>query len=65
MDKGYENPEYWKFAIEEDSDFMNSKIKTFLGKFGRSGPSNWSYGMYPEGQENFPVTGISWYEAKA
>ena len=65
LDKGYENPEYWKFAIEEDSDFMNSKIKTFLGKFGRLGPSNWSYGMYPEGQENFPVTGISWYEAMA
>ena len=65
MDKGYENPEYWKFAIEEDSDFMNSKINTFVGKFGRLGPSNWSYGMYPEGQENFPVTGISWYEAMA
>ena len=65
MGKGYEKPEYWKFAIDEDPDFMNSTIKTFTGKFGRTGPSNWSYGMYPDGQENFPVTGISWYEAMA
>ena len=65
IDKGYENPEYWKFAIDEDPDFMNSTIKIFTGKFGRTGPSNWSYGMYPDGQENFPVTGISWYEAMA
>ena len=65
MNKGYEKPEYWKFAIDEDPDFMNSTIKTFTGKFGRTGPSNWSYGMYPDGQENFPVTGISWYEAMA
>ena len=65
LDEGYENEEYWKFAINEDSGFMNSIINSFTGKFGKKGPSNWSYGMYPEGQENFPVTGISWYEAMA
>ena len=65
LNKGYEKAEYWEFAIKENKDFMNSKIKNFTGKFGKIGPSNWSYGMYPNGQDNFPVTGISWYEAMA
>lgn len=32
---------------------------------GRSGPSGWELGTYPEGQADFPVTGVSWYEAAA
>ena len=62
---GYENPTYWEFAIDNDPEFMRTRVKSFTGKFGKYGPSNWSYGMYPDGQENFPVTGISWYEAMA
>ena len=32
---------------------------------GLNGPANWEVGMYLEGQENYPVTGITWYEALA
>jgi cephalosporin-C deacetylase-like acetyl esterase len=32
---------------------------------GRHGPSAWQAGDFPEGQENYPVSGVSWYEAAA
>ena len=36
-----------------------------MGEFGKPGPANWSYSKFPKGQEDFPVTGISWFEARA
>ncbi len=32
---------------------------------GRPGPSTWELGTYPKGQDDFPVRGVSWYEAAA
>lgn len=32
---------------------------------GRRGPATWEAGTYPDGEENYPVTGVSWYEAEA
>ena len=64
---GYENPRYWDFPLkvgEKIYDFNNS-VKFFTGKYGKLGPANWTYGKYPEGLENHPVTGISWFEARA
>ena len=29
------------------------------------GPSTWELGTYPEGQDDWPVRGVSWYEAAA
>ena len=37
----------------------------FTGKYGKSGPANWSYGKFPSGLDNHPVTGLSWFEARA
>jgi dipeptidyl aminopeptidase/acylaminoacyl peptidase len=37
----------------------------FTDKTGRTGPSTWEAGDYPEGQDDYPVTGVSWYEAAA
>ena len=37
----------------------------FVDKTGRPGPANWEAGTYPDAQDNFPVTGVSWYEAAA
>lgn len=64
---GYSNPKYWDFPIlinGENIDFK-SAIKLFKGKYGKPGPSNWSYGNYPSDLDNSPVTGISWFEARA
>src|SRR5262249_45495959 len=32
---------------------------------GQPGPSTWRLGTYPQGQDDFPVQGVSWYEAAA
>lgn len=40
-------------------------MKRFVDATGRPGPSTWELGDYPEGQADYPVTGISWYEAAA
>ena len=32
---------------------------------GRPGPAGWELGSHPEGQEDYPVSGVSWYEAAA
>ena len=37
----------------------------FVDETGRAGPSGWQVGAYPEGEDNLPVGGISWYEAAA
>tara|TARA_B100001564_G_scaffold80966_1_gene65164 strand:- start:2215 stop:4461 length:2247 start_codon:yes stop_codon:yes gene_type:complete len=66
-DNGYKKPRYWDFPIEIDGqiyEFENT-IKIFKDKFGQFGPASWSYSKFPENQENFPVTGISWFEARA
>ena len=64
---GYENESYWDFPITIDGTEYNYKeaIKMFVDKHGQNGPSNWSYGQFEENTENYPVTGISWFEARA
>ena len=37
----------------------------FRDATGRPGPSTWVAGHYPAGRANFPVAGISWFEASA
>ena len=37
----------------------------FRDATGRPGPSTWELGDYPPGQDDFPVAGVSWYEATA
>ena len=32
---------------------------------GRPGPAAWKLGTYPDGEEELPVSGVSWYEAAA
>ena len=37
----------------------------FVDKTGRPGPATWEVGDFPEGQDDYPVSGVSWYEAAA
>jgi hypothetical protein len=66
-DGGYNKPKYWDFPFYfEGEEFTYDKtIKLFTDKFGKFGPANWIYGEFPDGEENFPVQGISWFEARA
>jgi cephalosporin-C deacetylase-like acetyl esterase len=40
-------------------------MREFVDRTGQPGPSTWEGGTYPDGQGEFPVTGVSWYEAAA
>jgi dienelactone hydrolase len=64
---GYQKREYWKQKFfEEEMEFSwEQAMKEFVDQTGRPGPATWQAGDYPEGNENFPVAGISWYEAAA
>jgi eukaryotic-like serine/threonine-protein kinase len=68
IDKGgYNNPDYWKTEFKKDgrSVSRDKAMALFIDNTGRPGPATWEGGYYPQGQENYPVSGISWYEAAA
>ena len=64
---GYSNKKFWENTFYQNGKEITSDaaLALFVDKTGRPGPANWEAGTYPDGQENFPVTGISWYEAAA
>ena len=68
VDKGgYDKREYWlaKFIQNgRELRWEDAKI-LFRDSTGRPGPSTWEGGHYPEGRADYPVAGVSWYEAAA
>lgn len=64
---GYLKKEYWKnnFSDGETVLTWDQAIGRFVDQTGRPGPAQWQAGNYPEGQGDYPVSGISWYEAAA
>jgi len=64
---GYQKQEYWKFEFRKDGNALSwvEAMALFLDRTGRPGPATWVQGEYPRGQEDFPVTGVSWFEAAA
>jgi predicted esterase len=68
VDKGgYRNKEYWKHEFIKDGKVLTweEAMAEFVDQTGRPSPSTWQAGDYPEGQGDYPVSGISWYEAAA
>jgi formylglycine-generating enzyme required for sulfatase activity len=45
------------------TEVTNSAYKKFMDATGHKPPSNWSGSMFPEGQADAPVTGVSWQDA--
>lgn len=64
---GYNNKKFWNYPVYLNGKEINLEfaIASFTDHTGRQGPANWEAGMYPDGMENHPVTGVSWYEAAA
>ena len=64
---GYGNRRYWKqkFMKEARELTWGEALKGFVDQTGQLGPATWEAGDYPEGQGDYPVSGISWYEAAA
>ena len=68
VDKGgYQKREYWKEKFLRDGKELSweQAIDLFRDSTGRPGPSTWVAGHYPAGQADYPVGGVSWYEASA
>lgn len=65
---GYKKQEYWE-TLEYVKDGVelswNEAIDEFHDATGRPGPAAWEVGNYPERKDDYPVTGISWFEAAA
>jgi cephalosporin-C deacetylase-like acetyl esterase len=64
---GYRNRDYWKQAFEKNGRSLTweEAMAELKDSTGRPGPSTWELGSYPEGQDDLPVSGVSWYEAAA
>jgi serine/threonine protein kinase/dienelactone hydrolase len=64
---GYRNKEYWKHEFIKDGRVLTweEAMAEFLDQTDRPGPSTWQAGDYPDGQDDYPVSSISWYEAAA
>ena len=64
---GYRTRDYWKEPFVDDGRPVpwEEAMARFRDKTGRPGPSTWELGTYPQGQADYPVAGVSWYEAAA
>ena len=64
---GYGRREWWRepFTTRGRPLTSSEAIARFVDKTGRPGPASWEGGTYPAGQADYPVTGVSWYEAAA
>ena len=64
---GYQRQEFWKhpFVIEDRILSWEEAMGMFLDRTGRPGPATWELESFPDGQEDYPVAGVSWYEAAA
>ena len=64
---GYQKRDYWNhdFVREGETISSDEALALFKDSTGRPGPATWRAGDYPDGQDNYPVTGVSWFEAAA
>ena len=64
---GYRKKEYWKQEFRKDGRALpwSEAMKVFVDKTDKPGPATWIQGEYPRGQDNYPVAGVSWFEAAA
>jgi len=64
---GYRKPEFWTEPFMKDGHPLSwdEAMAEFRDATGRPGPSTWELGTYPDGQDEYPVHGVSWYEAAA
>ncbi|MGA9885510.1 MAG: protein kinase [Candidatus Acidiferrales bacterium] len=64
---GYEQRQYWTEKLVRAGHEMKweDAMALFRDGTGRAGPSTWVAGHYAQGQADYPVSGVSWYEAAA
>ena len=66
-DGGYRRAELWREPFLKDGRTLtfDAAMAQFRDATGRPGPATWEMGTYVAGQDDYPVAGVSWYEAAA
>ena len=64
---GYAKREYWDSTFVRDGRALawNAAVALFADRTGRPGPATWEGGAPLAEQLDYPVGGVSWYEARA
>jgi dienelactone hydrolase len=64
---GYTNRQFWPAVFQQNGRAVSWTDATtqFRDTTGRPGPSTWVAGHYPPDQADYPVSGVSWFEAAA
>lgn len=64
---GYEDRALWiePFVENDRTLTWEEAMARFTDRTGRAGPAMWEVGDFANGMEDYPVTGISWFEAAA
>jgi eukaryotic-like serine/threonine-protein kinase len=64
---GYQEPKYWKIPFVKDGRTLQFReaMQLFRDKADRLGPATWELGTFASGEDDFPVSGVSWYESEA
>jgi len=64
---GYQRRQFWQQPFLNHGKALSwpQAMALLRDRNGRPGPSTWIAGHFPPGQANFPVSGVSWYEAAA
>jgi serine/threonine protein kinase/formylglycine-generating enzyme required for sulfatase activity/dienelactone hydrolase len=64
---GYSDQKHWATEFQRDGKSISwaDAIKEFRDQTGQPGPALWSSGHYLPGEADYPVRGVSWYEADA
>jgi len=62
---GYQKRDYWRHPFVNNGRVMawEEAMAEFKDATGRLGPATWEFGTFPEGRDDFPVSGVSWHEA--
>jgi dienelactone hydrolase/tRNA A-37 threonylcarbamoyl transferase component Bud32 len=64
---GYSDARYWVEPMTQDGRRLpfDEAMKLFRDRTGRPGPATWEAGDFAAGHDDYPVTGVSWFEAAA
>ncbi len=64
---GYRRREFWDRPFVKGGRELpwEQAMRLMTDRTGRPGPSTWEAGDYPRDQADYPVGGVSWYEAAA
>ncbi len=64
---GYRKRVYWRNAFVDKGRTLSweEAMTRFTDSTGQPGPATWELGAFAEGHEDYPVGGVSWYEAAA